>query len=141
MTAAAQAKDIASRKKELRSFGFILAGGIMLLFGLLFPLLRDGCIHLASWPWMLAPFLVLVSLAAPMLLGPLNRGWLFIGDILGYVNTRIILGVIFLVIFTPYSFIMKLLKVDPMQRRLVPEQESYRINSKQPKNENLNRPY
>jgi hypothetical protein len=141
MTAGQTTQSAAHRHRELRSFGFILAGGILLLFGLFFPLLRDGRLQLTSWPWLAAPVLALVSLIAPMVLGPFNRVWLFVGHVLGYVNTRIILGIIFLFIFTPYSLVLKFVGKDPMQRRFVPEQESYRITSVQPKEKNLNRPY
>lgn len=141
MTAAGTPTENSSRHTELRTFGLILAGGIIILFGLLFPWLREGRIQLTNWPWLLSPVLVLISLIAPMALGPLNKAWLFIGHVLGYINTRIILGILFLVIFTPYSIVLKLLNKDPMQRRLDPERESYRKDSDQPKMENLNRPY
>lgn len=134
-------KEGALSRSELRKFGLIVASGIIVMFGLFFPLLRDGRIQMTSWPWLLALLLVIVSLAAPMVLGPLNKAWLFIGDILGFINTRIILGVIYLVIFTPCAFALKILKKDPMRRELDPEQVSYRIESNQPKIENLNRPY
>ena len=128
-------------RSELRKFGLILASGILIIFGLVFPLLREGQIHLATWPWLLSLALVIVSLIAPAALGPLNRAWLFLGHILGYINTRIILGIIFLVLFTPCALVLKLLKKDPMQREIDPQRNSYRVDSNQPKIKNLNRPY
>lgn len=128
-------------RSELRKFGLILAGGIMLFFGLLFPLVRGGTIQLTGWPWLLALALVIISLLVPRLLKPVNRGWLFIGNILGYVNTRIILGIIYLLIFTPTAFLFKLLGKDCMERTFDKEVESYCVISKQPKITNLNRPY
>ena len=130
-----------ARRAELRKFGFILAAGIVILFGIFFPLLRQGGIQWAGWPWLAAPILVVISLIAPMALGPLNRAWLFIGHILGYINTRIILGIIFLFIFTPCAFILKLLGKDLMQRKMEPQLSSYRADSSQPKTDNLTRPY
>ncbi|WP_417909095.1 SxtJ family membrane protein [Candidatus Electronema sp. PJ] len=126
---------------ELRKFGLILAGGFVLFFGLLFPLLKGRGVHLTSWPWLLAGILVLVSLAAPKALGPLNKAWLFLGHILGWINTRIILGLIFLVIFTPAALVYRFLGNDPLQRSLDPKQNSYRTNSKQPNPKNFPRPY
>jgi hypothetical protein len=128
-------------RTELRKFGLILSGGIIVFFGLLFPLLRGGSVRLISWPWLLALALVIISLIAPLLLKPINRAWLFIGNILGYVNTRIILGIIFVLIFTPTAFIFKFLGKDPMERTLDADVRSYRVDSDQPKVENLNRPY
>jgi len=126
---------------ELRSFGLVMAAAILALFGLLLPMLRDGHLRPASWPWLTAPVLVLVSLVAPRLLGIPHRVWMAVGHVLGYVNTRIILGVIFLCIFTPYSLVLRLLGRDPLQREFRPEMKSYRKTSHQPDEKNLNRPY
>ncbi|MCI5223147.1 MAG: sxtJ [Candidatus Electrothrix sp. AR4] len=126
---------------ELRNFGLILAGGTIIFFGLLFPLLGDRGIQLTGWPWILAFLLVVISLTVPKILGPVNKAWLFIGHILGYINTRIILGIIFILIFTPTALLLKLLGKDPMRRSLDAQRNSYRIESQQPKPENLTRPY
>jgi hypothetical protein len=133
--------DTKLSSSELRKFGLILAAGFVLLFGLLFPLMKSKEIHLSSWPWLLAGILVLVSLIAPKALGPLNRAWLFLGHILGWINTRIILGIIFLVIFTPVALVYRLLGNDPLQRSVDTELNSYRTGSKQPNPKNLSRPY
>lgn len=125
----------------LRNFGLILAAGILIFFGVLFPLLRDRAIQLTTWPWYLALAIAVLSLAAPAVLRPVHTGWMFIGRILGYINTRIILGIIYLALFTPIAFVLKLLKKDPMRRAFDAKATSYRIDSRQPKPENLNRPY
>ena len=130
-----------ARRSELRNFGFILAAGIVVLFGIFFPLLRQGAIRWLSWPWLAALILMVISLIAPMALEPLNRAWLFLGSILGYINTRIILGFIFLFIFTPCAFILKLLGKDLMQRKMKLRADSYRVDSSQPNTDNLTRPY
>lgn len=126
---------------ELRKFGLILAGGFIVFFGLLIPLLKGRGIHLMSWPWLLAAGLVVVSAVVPKVLAPLHRAWMFLGHILGWINTRIILGLIFLLIFTPIALLFRLLGKDPMQRSFSAERTSYRISSRQPKPENLNRLY
>lgn len=128
-------------RPELRNFGLILAAGILVFFGVLFPLLRDRAIQLTTWPWYLALAIAVLSLAVPAILRPVHTGWMFIGRILGYINTRIILGVIYLALFTPVAFLLKLLKKDPMRRTFDVKATSYRIDSRQPKPENLNRPY
>lgn len=128
-------------RPELRKFGLILAAGILIFFGVLFPLLRDRAIQLTTWPWYLALAIAVLSLAAPAVLRPVHTGWMFIGRILGYINTRIILGIIYLALFTPIAFVLKLLKKDPMRRAFDAKATSYRIDSRQPKPENLNRPY
>ncbi len=128
-------------RAELRQFGLVFASAIILIFGLFFPWLRDNGIQFTRWPWILALALVAISLIAPSVLGPLNRIWLFIGYILGYINTRIILGFIFAIMFIPGAFLLKLFRKDPMCRAIDGKQTSYRVVSNQPKLKNLNRPY
>jgi len=128
-------------RSELRNFGLILAAGLVIFFGVLIPLLRGGGIRLLGWPWIAALVLAAISLAAPGVLRPLNRAWMFLGKILGYINTRIILGIIYLAIFTPISCVFRVLGKDPLQRTYQPGAKSYRIASRQPKPENLTRPY
>ena len=128
-------------RPELRKFGLILGAGVALFFGIVFPLLRDKGIDPTSWPWYLALALAAVAMALPALLRPVHAVWMRIGAVLGFVNTRIILGIIYLALFTPVALVLKLLKKDPMRRTFDTQAASYRIQSRQPKLENLNRPY
>ena len=54
----------------------------------------------------------------PRALAPLNRVWLAIGHVLGWINSKIILGFIFFVIVTPTAWAMKALGRDLLNRRL-----------------------
>jgi hypothetical protein len=50
-----------------------------------------------------------------------------VGEVLGWINTRIILGGIFYLLFTPLGLCMRLRGKDPMRRTFSPEAESYRV--------------
>ena len=71
--------------------------------------------------------LVLPALVWPGFLSPVYRVWMAIGYVLGWINTRIILGVVFFLLFTPMGLIMRLLGKDPMCRRFDPQLGSYRV--------------
>jgi len=129
------------QRSELRNFGFVLGCGILLLFGLFFPWLQEKQIQFTHWPWVTASVLVIISLCVPVILKPVQRIWLFIGEILGFVNTRIILGVIFLMVFIPTALVLKILRKDLLLSQLQATAKSYRVDSAQPKLKNLNRPY
>lgn len=58
--------------------------------------------------------------------------WMTIASALGYVNTRILLAVIFFLLFLPYHIISVLLGRDPLNRRRN-SQESYWIPKKNTK--------
>ncbi len=58
-------------------------------------------------------FLIL-AIVKPLLLRPLNVGWMRLGYALGMVVSPLVLGVIFFCIFTPVGVILKLIGRDEM---------------------------
>jgi hypothetical protein len=110
--------------RQLRRFG-LLVGGIFSAIGF-WPLLwrQEG-----PRLWALAPGLVLVlgALIVPRILAPVHRAWMALGDALGWVNTRILLGVVFYGLVTPIGLVMRLRGRDPMSRRFDHSVESYRV--------------
>lgn len=125
--------------EELRKFG-LLTGAIMaVLFGLLFPWLFSKSLPL--WPWIVAAVLSAWALIAPASLKPIYRGWMAIGAVLGWINTRIILGVMFFVMFFPAGLLMKIAGKDPMRRKLDTEAKTYRVNNTPPNSKHIERPY
>lgn len=46
------------------------------------------------------------------------KGWMKFAHVLGWVNTRIILTLVYFLIFTPLATIFRLIGKDPMERQL-----------------------
>jgi hypothetical protein len=100
--------------RELRKFG-LTVGGIFLLLGVV------------SWYrgheipprvlWTLGVLLVGPALVAPRWLGPVERGWMGMAAVLGAINSRIILGVLYYVVLAPVGLVMRRFR-DPLDRRL-----------------------
>lgn len=111
--------------KHLRTFG-LLVGGIFALIGLWPVLLRHE--HLRLWPVIVAASLVVPALALPWSLGPVYQVWMRIGHALGWINTRIILGVIFYGLLTPMGVVRRvLLGRDTLQCKFDPNADTYRV--------------
>jgi hypothetical protein len=110
--------------RQLRQFGF-LVGGIFGAIGL-WPMVwrQQGP---RQWALALAIALVLPALVAPRILTPVHRAWMALGEVLAWINTRIILGVVFYGVVTPIGLVMRLTGRDPMRRRFDRASESYRI--------------
>jgi len=117
-------------KSELRKFGLIMAAVICCLFGLLIPWLFDR--HIPTWPWILASLFVLPALLYPQSLKPVYGLWMKFGHVMGWINTRIILGLVFYTVFFPIGLFMKLIGRDSLNRKFLPNQTSYRIKRSQP---------
>ena len=115
----------ATDTKRLRSFAF-LVGGMFALIGL-WPLLFGR--ELRLWALIPSGALLLLAVFVPRSLGPVYRGWMMLGHLLGWINTRIILSVVFYGMFVPMGFIMRLVAKDPMRRRYESDANSYRVPS------------
>ena len=125
--------------KELRSFGLIAGAILAVAFGLLLPWLFGH--RSPIWPWVVASALWLPALSIPAALRPIYRGWMKFGHVAGWVNTRIILVLMFYLMIWPTGAVMRLLRKDPMARRLDAGQSTYRVPSKAPSRENMERPF
>lgn len=110
--------------KELRIFG-LMVGGIFSIIGL-WPIFGGGNAP-RIWAISVGGALVGLGLALPSSLKHIHRIWMKIGHVLGYINTRIILGVIYYGLITPMGVIMRLSGKDSMHRVLVPEADTYRV--------------
>ena len=124
---------------ELRRFGLATGAIFAGLFGLLLPWLFGRA--LPWWPWAIAAAFWLPALIAPILLRPVYRGWMIAGGALGWVNTRIILGVVFVVVVVPIGLVMRLFRKDPLARRFDRSLPSYRVPSVPRPRDHFERPF
>jgi len=112
------------KKKQLRHFG-LMVGGIFAAIGLWPVLFRAQGPRL--WALALAVALVVPALVLPRSLTYVHRSWMAAGEALGWINTRIILSVIFYALVTPMGILMRRFGGDPMHRRFEPDATTYRV--------------
>jgi len=102
-------------KKQLREFGLLIAFGLPVLIGWLIPSFFGH--EFRSWTlWVGIPVLIL-GLMAPRLLHYPYKVWMVLGHALGWVNSHIILGLVFIVVLQPIAYVMRLTGYDPLRRR------------------------
>jgi len=123
----------------LRDFGLITGSILAGLFGLFFPWLLE--FNFPLWPWAIAITLFSFALIRPRLLRPVYRVWMAIGNVLGYINSRIILGLVFYFVVLPTGLLLRLFGKDPMSRSFSNQAASYRIHSKKPDRKQVERPF
>jgi len=56
------------------------------------------------------------------------KRWIAFGDIMGHYISSVILFILFFVLFTPISFILKILHIDLLKKRLDKSSNSYWID-------------
>ncbi|HET8711382.1 MAG TPA: SxtJ family membrane protein, partial [Spongiibacteraceae bacterium] len=125
--------------EELRKFGFIFAGILIFLFGLLLPYLKHHEIRV--WPFYIGMPVALLATVRPAGLRPLYVVWMKFGEVMGFINTRIIMSIFFFVLLTPIAWLMKALGKDPLARTLEKSVNSYRVTSKPYAKDEMEKPY
>ena len=75
-----------------------------------------------------AALFLVVTIARPSILGPLNRAWAKLGLLLGQVFNPILLGVVFFLVVTPMAVIRRLLGKDSLHLKSKSNLESYWID-------------
>ncbi|MFN9546258.1 MAG: SxtJ family membrane protein [Cyanobacteriota bacterium] len=110
-------------RRQLREFGLLIGIVFPVLLGWLLPALHSHPFR--AWTlWIGLPALVL-GLTWPRALAWPYRGWMALGHALGWINSHLLLGLVFLLVLQPIAAAMRLLGHDPLRRRRNTE-ESYR---------------
>ena len=103
-------------EQGLRHFGVVTGGIVAVLFGVAIPYLFD--MSWPTWPWIVFAVLALWGLIAPATLNPVYRTWMRFGMLMSRVTTPIILTLIFVITILPGALILRLLRKDPMRRKI-----------------------
>ncbi|WP_255442847.1 SxtJ family membrane protein [Synechococcus sp. NOUM97013] len=125
-------------EQQLRNFGLTLGLFLPLVFSLIWPWLHNTASP--TWPIVLGSLCIAMGLIAPKQLQRPYGLWMLLGHGLGWINSHLILGLIYLVVLQPIAIAMRLLGHDPLRRSFKPELDSYR-ESCADKTVNLERPF
>jgi len=115
-------------KKQLREFGLLIGFGFPLLIGWLIPALSSH--GLRVWTLWVGFLGILIGLTDPRLLYYPYKFWMKLGLILGWVNSRIILGLVYMIVLLPIAFVMRIIRYDPLRTKRQ-EEKTYREERKE----------
>tara|TARA_B100000242_G_scaffold15877_1_gene9765 strand:- start:204 stop:599 length:396 start_codon:yes stop_codon:yes gene_type:complete len=100
-------------KRTLKEFGVLIGIGIPLMFGFIMPFITG---HPPRTNFIYFGILSLIlSIVAPKFLLYPYKIWMKLGFILGWINSKLILGLIFITILLPISLIMRMTGYDPLR--------------------------
>ena len=111
-------------RKQLRQFG-LLVGTIMIMIGSYWLFYRDIYENARIVLLSIGGFLFVAGLVVPIILKPIYSVWMKLAHVLAWVNTRIIISLIFFLVITPIGFIMRLIKGDLLSERFHSDVSSY----------------
>ena len=119
-------KEIIS-KKQLREFGLLIGFGFPLLIGWLIPTLMGH--EFRAWTLWVGFIGLLFGITSPRLLYYPYKFWIKLGLILGWVNSRIILVLVYVIALLPIALVMRLIGYDPLRTK-PKEVKTYREDRK-----------
>jgi small basic protein len=97
-------KNIKSEKSDLRKFGISVGIVLGILGGLLWWRGKDYYVYFL----IISAVLITLGLVLPGLLKPLQKAWMTLAVTLGWFMTRVILSILFYVVFTTIGLISRL---------------------------------
>lgn len=122
-----------------RKFGLVTGAIFAVLFGLALPWLFNFSYPI--WPWILAGILFAQAILMPLTLSPVYKVWMKFGHIMNWINTRLILGILFYGMFLPVGILLKLIGKVPIAKGFDNHVETYRKQCQQSTKENMERPF
>lgn len=113
--------EIKSTRKEIREFAWVVGGVLLLIVGIAYW--RHRVFHeiLCS----IGIGLIFFGVTFPMVLKPLQKGWMILALLIGWVMTRVILSLLFYTVLTPIGLLMKITNKDLLKQKLEPAKSSY----------------
>lgn len=122
--------------KQLTNFGLILSAGIAIIFGIILPYLKTN--QVLFWPIITGGVILFFSICFPRALKLIYTPWMALGNILGTINTNIILGLIYYLLITPFGLTLRLFS----RKNQDHANNSYKkINKEQSSPKHMERPF
>ena len=129
----------APQPKGLRKYGLVTGTGIALIFGLFFPIIFD--IDWPVWPHLLGGLFMLAAAVYPPILAPVYRVWMGIALVMGHINTKILLTIVYLFVLTPIGLMRRAFGADAMGKSFQQHQSSYRKAAEKREPNHMERPF
>jgi hypothetical protein len=108
-------------KKTLKKFAVTM--GIFFIGITVFILMKRR--YIAKIPFTISAVFFLLAIFLPNILKPVYFLWMKLTFILGWVNTRVILIIVFYLIFTPVGLLMRLFGNDSLDLKIEKNRTSY----------------
>ncbi|MDD4899090.1 MAG: SxtJ family membrane protein [Candidatus Omnitrophica bacterium] len=115
-------------KKSLKNFGLTMGVAFVLITALVFWKHR-----LSPLPFgLIAAVFLFLGFFLPAFLKPVYIAWMKLAFILGWINTRLILILLFYLVFFPVSLILRISGKDPLELKIEENKDTYWKKREQP---------
>ncbi|MDD5166709.1 MAG: SxtJ family membrane protein [Candidatus Omnitrophica bacterium] len=107
--------------KDLKSFGIAMGIAFLAIAGLIIARHRHSPVPAA----IISAVFIFLALIRPLSLKPVYMAWMKLAFLLSWFNTRLILLVIFYLVFAPVGMFLRLLGIDLLDRKIDKTRQSY----------------
>lgn len=114
-------KNIPSSKKDLRKFGIVMGIAMFVITGILFWIKKELFLVVPA----IGLGFILLGLVVPVVLKPVQKLWMTIAIILGWFMTRVILSILYFLVFTPMALIAKVVGKQFLELKWEKSQPTY----------------
>ena len=101
--------------KKLREFSLLVGFLFPIIFGWFIPKIYG--FGFLSWTIIFGITIIVIGLIKPNFLSKPYKLWISLGDTLGWINSHIILGIVFIVILQPIAYLMRINGYDPLRKK------------------------
>lgn len=113
--------------KQIKMFMLLLAAFVA-FFGCIVPVFIFQK-KFSLIPLVISAIILIISVLSPKLSSIVYKYWVILGNILGFINTRIILFFMFYLIFVPIGLIRNITSKQKANNKVDKTAKSYKINS------------
>ena len=102
-------------EKRLKEFGLLIGFIFPIIIGWLIPIFLGHSFRF--WTLLIGITCLTFAITSPKLLFYPYKGWMALGYILGWLNSRMILCLVFVFVLQPISYTMRLFGYDPLRKK------------------------
>ena len=114
------------KKSSEKSFGILF--GVVFIIISIWPLFYSNSLRV--WSLILAITFFLITFLKPSLLKPFNNAWIKLGELLGRIIAPIVMAIVYFLILTPISLLVRLFGKDLIGMKFSNDINSYWVKRK-----------
>ena len=102
-------------KKQLQEFSYLIGFGFPFIIGWVIPAISGHMFR--SWTLWVGCSSLILGILEPNLLTYPYSAWMKLGHVLGWINSKVILGLVYILVLLPIALIMKIFGYDPLRKK------------------------
>jgi hypothetical protein len=113
--------NIKSGTEQLKKFGFVMGSAFFVIYLLIIFKHKQGSSAILA----ISTVFFILAIISPVMLKPVYITWMSFASISGWINSRLILLIIYYLLMTPINLLMRLFGREALEKKFDKKKESY----------------